>query len=176
MRSGLVFPSLEWSCSSRLARRDVSNYDFVDQVSSWHYPRCLSLCIACFEGHSRLSGFNVLLGFDSLRAMLSYALPMLCLDLQSISSLLAQISSLCTCCLVNICAPILSLFPPLLPLPPCTLSRPSASCHDASTSSGSSSSTQNVVGEGRELLSQLKYGNLNNYDFILAYGFGRRSD
>ena len=69
---------------------------------------------------------------------------------------------------------ILSLFPP--PSPLCTLSRPSASRHDASPSSGSSSLTQNVVGEGRELLSLLKYGNLNNDDFILAYGFGRRSD
>ena len=74
---------------------------------------------------------------------------------------------------------ILSLFPPPPPPPPpppCTLSRPWPSRHDASPSSGSSSLTQNVMGEGRELLSLLKHENLNNDDFISAYGLGQRSD
>ena len=70
---------------------------------------------------------------------------------------------------------ILSPFPPPPP-PPCTLSRPWASRHDASPSSGSSSLTQNVMGEGRELLSRLKHEILNNDDFSSVYGFGRRSD
>ena len=72
---------------------------------------------------------------------------------------------------------ILSPFPPPPPPPPpCTLSRPWASRHDASPSSGSFSLTQNVMGEGRELLSRLKHEILNNDDFSSVYGFGRRSD